>query len=142
VRAYQGLIKMNRAALDEKRRKLRDLENLAQGFRDDMDSLAAEVDRERQVASENVEISYTFASYLSQAKKRRARMADSLQQTEHQIDLARGEVEAAYQEVRKYEMAEENRLKRARAEADQREAADLNEIGLNLYRFRRQQSQP
>jgi len=128
---------MHKNILDEKRQKLTSLQTLRAGFVQDVENLDREVEEEIRTATANAEVAFVISPYLNGARKRRENLLNSIAQTDVQIEHARQEVAAAYQDVRKYEMAEENRVREIEAAQAKAEDLEFNEIGLNVYRFRR-----
>ena len=60
-----------------------------------------------------------------------------ISQAAHSLaEMAREEVTLAYQELKKFEVAQSNRKRRAREEANRREQIVLDEIGIEGFRRR------
>jgi flagellar export protein FliJ len=77
-----------------------------------------------------------FPAYVAGAQHRRAVLRKSCAEVDAQIEAARGELNAAYREAKKYEIAAENRAKRASMALARRVRAELDEIGADGYRRR------
>jgi flagellar protein FliJ len=104
LNAIDGQVRLHRWQLDERRRQLADLDQLALKLRREAERLR---DGETRPTDE-----------------RRERIGESLASVEQQITLAREALAAAYQEMKRYEVAAANRLmqpqrrlERARSEA-------------------------
>lgn len=134
--ALDQLVRVHRWELDEKRRTLSDLERLADKLRADLTALDQEIERERALASRSLDTRRAFNSYIEAANERRETLARSIEQIEREIETARNEVNAAFQEVKKYELARANELRRENERLRRREQAQLDELGLTLHRRR------
>lgn len=88
--AIASLVRLHRWQLDERRRELADLDQLAHTLRQEVERLGLEV---RQGADE-----------------RRHKLEQTLASIEHQITLVREALAEAYHEVKRYEIAAANRL--------------------------------
>jgi flagellar protein FliJ len=137
VRALPNLIRLNKWALDEARRKVSDLETLKASFRKEVAELDDELSRERHAARGSMDSLITLQGYYQHVRERRGRLERSIAEIEVALERAREETAAAYRELKKYETALENLQKRERAAADKREQAELDEVGLNMHRRRR-----
>ena len=131
--ALASVIRLHRWQLDEKRRALADLESLAGRLSGEIAKLDGELARERALAAEQTEPLVGFAAYLEATRSRRARLLESLAQVQSQIAAATEDIRQAFQELKKYELAEAGRENRARAKEKRRETAYLDEIGLAAH---------
>lgn len=133
MKSLDTLIRLQKFELDEKRRKLAEL----QGLRDDMaariERLEAQMKTEAVNALGNDEVGFAYANYISAALDRRKTMLTSLDELDQRVLAARDEVAEAFQEVKKYEVARENRQKRERAERLKRENETLDEVGVGAF---------
>jgi len=134
VRALPNLIRLSKWALDEARRKVSDLETLRESFLKELAELDAELGREQHAARGSIDSLITLQGYYQHVRERRGRLARSVAEVETALERARAETEEAYRELKKYETALENVVKRERAAADKREQAVLDEVGLDIHR--------
>lgn len=135
--AIANLIRVHRLALDERRRTLTELERLADRLQGDLAGLEAELEREQQLATESPEMAFAFPAFASAAKQRKEKITRSIAEVSGEIARARARVEAAFQELKKYEMARDAEERRKSDQAKRREQAALDEMGLSLF-MRRQ----
>lgn len=134
----QNLIQINEWDVDEKRRKLGELLRLLENLEAQALALEEELVREQQAAFESPgEAGFLYGEYAETVIERRERIRDSIEQMEIAIEEAREELRLAYVELKKYEVAQENRLKKAALEQQRREQAELDNIGLEGYRRKR-----
>ncbi len=134
--ALANLIRLHRWTLDERRRQVADLEALSGRLGADIETLDGEIAREQAAAAESLEGAVAYPAFLAAARRRRAKLADSLQAVEGEIAQARDAVQAAFEELKKYEQAEANARRRAREKRERAERAAEDELGLELHRRR------
>jgi flagellar export protein FliJ len=134
MKGLPTLIRVRQWELEEKRRKLADLEGLAAQLDEAISRLDDEVKMEQVVATSSTEVNFAYAPYAQAAIERRRTLQASLEDVRQQIDAAHEEVTVAFQELKKYEVAQDNRRKRARVETNRREQIVLDEIAIEGFR--------
>ena len=133
TRRLDGLIRLQRWKVDEKRRVLADLQALHAELTAKAEALEAEVVAEQQSAAANG-TAFAYRAYAEQVIRRRETLAESLADVMQAMLKAQSELSDAYQEAKRYEMAQDRAQQRLAAEAARREQIDLDEMGLNIYR--------
>ncbi len=131
-----SLVRVHQWELDEKRQKLADMERLLEKLEKDLLTIDQAFEAEKLIAASSPEAAAAFPNYADAVKQRRQRIQDSMQILSASIDSAREEVRASFQELKKYQTAESNELRREQAKRAKREQQALDEVGLNLYRRR------
>ena len=116
MKTLQSLIRLHSWQLEEKRRTLAGLEGLRADFVAQGERLEQELVNEQRAATASPEYAITYEGYAKAVILRRANLAASITETDGKIEVARDEVQEAYREMRKYEIAEERAQKRAAAE--------------------------
>lgn len=134
MKALDGLIRLNRWKLDEKRLKLTELEHLVGVLRDEMRKLAESVNQEGAVASTSAEASFGFGSFAAEAVERRRRLEQSLADAEGQVQAAADDVAEAFRELKKFDVVKSREMRLAEEKTRRHEQVTLDEIGLTLYR--------
>lgn len=137
MRELDTLIRLHRWQLAEKRRELVELEVLAERFQEELRALDDEVARETAAAEAEPQLPMGFAAYLRASRKRRQRLEQSIAQVEEQIAAARDRITAAFQELKGYEVARDNRKKRADDRRRQRETVEMDEVAVTGFQRRR-----
>ena len=137
--SLKTIIRLQKWKLDEKRRALAELQNLADRLQAEIDRLKEEIAAERETARGNVEYSFTYSNYIQAAMERGKRLTQSMGQVEGQIAVATDEMAEAFQELKRYELAEEERLKREKEKLKRKEANMLDETALVGFRRRQQE---
>ncbi len=135
--ALANLIRVHRWTLDERRRTLTDLEKLEDKLKADLANIDADLERERAVATKAPEMAFTYPAFASAAKQRKEKIQRSIDEVARETERAREQVQAAFQEVKKYELALEAAEKRQRDKLKRREQAALDEMGLALHARKR-----
>lgn len=136
MKSVRSLIKLTRAARDEKQRVLLAQEAEAARLHSALEDLRADHARERAVAAADFEAGRVYPAYQKAVKLRETRLKQQIRDQEGRVERARADVSVAHQEVRKYELAKEAQDRRDQAERDRREQIELDEIGLTLTRRR------
>ncbi|CAO3379505.1 flagellar FliJ family protein [Azospirillum argentinense] len=137
--SLKTIIRLQKWKLDEKRRALADLQNLADRLQAEIERLKEEIAVERDTARGNVEYAFTYSNYIQAAMERGKRLTQSMGQVEAQIAVATDEMAEAFQELKRYELAEEERLKREKEKLKRKEANMLDETALVGFRRRQQE---
>lgn len=128
------LVRMHRWQVDEKRKTVTELERLRDGLADQGRKLDAEVEAEKAAASGSADASRTLAPYLDQMRERQQKLAQSIGEVERQLEAANAELAETFREYKKHETVLNNRIKRAKEEADKRQQAALDEMALQGHR--------
>jgi flagellar FliJ protein len=137
VSELDTLIRLHRWQLDEKRRALADLQALADRLEEEKARLEAEVAREQETARGSAEVAFSYAGFAQVAIERRRRLEESIAQIRRQIVSATDEVAQAFQELKRYELAQEGRDRLERQRRRRREGALLDEVAVTGYLRRR-----
>ena len=140
MRGVDGLIRLWKWRLDERRRIVVDLEILRAGIERQMAGLDAELEHERKVATQNYTAGFGFTNYRRVNRERHANAEVARDETIDRIAAAQEEVNAAFRELKKYELVLENWERRERLKQEKREQDEMDEAG--LQGFRRRQEQP
>ncbi len=135
----QNLIRVQKWKLDEKRREVTDLENLLANFNAQLTKLNNEQVKEQQLASSDPEASLLYANYAKAAKIRRENLMNSVEDMEEKIEVAREEMAEVFQELKKFEISEENRLRLLKEQQDKRQQAEMDAFSLEIYRRKSKQ---
>jgi flagellar FliJ protein len=134
MKAIDGLIRLHRWKLDEKRLKLSELERLVAHLQDEVRKLDEMVVEERAIAAGSAEAGYAYGSFAAEAIERRRRIQQSLAEAEAQMQSAHDEVAEAFRELKKFDIVKSRDLRAADDRDRRREQAALDEIGLSVFR--------
>jgi flagellar protein FliJ len=133
------LIRLHKWRLDEKRRALAELQALADKLAKDAERLEQEITAEQEIARSSPEAAFGYGNFAKLSIERRRRLAQSVTQVEQQIAGATEEMAEAFQELKRYELAQEGRDRRDEAKRKERENAALDEVALSGFTRRREQ---
>ena len=130
MKSRETLIRLRKFQVDEKRRKVAQIETMIAEF----DRIAAELDREIKTEQERAGIHdpahFAYPTYAKAAMTRKENLKRSADELKVQLDDAKAMLGEAFEELKKVEMLDERDQMRERAEENAREQAELDAIGL------------
>ena len=133
--ALRSMIRVQGWVLEEKRRNLAEIQVFADKLKSDLSALDDSIEAEREAAGSSDEVGLTYPAFVAAALDRRKQAeAETIGKLENQIDAAREEVAEAFQQLKAYEMAQENQERREAAGRDRAERIAQDELGVSLYR--------
>ena len=113
--ALDSMVRVHRWVLEEKQRKLVDLRTLLERLKCDLEGLDAELE-------------------AAAALDRRRKLCETIANLEQETEAAREEVTEAFSELKKYEIASDNRASQESDKRKRRERINLDELGVSIYR--------
>ena len=130
MKSRETLIRLKKFQVDEKRRRVVQIEGMIAEF----ERMAADLDREIQVEQDRTGIKdpahYAYPTYAKAAMQRRENLKHSADELKTQLEDAKLALQDAFEELKKVELLDERDQMRERAEEEAREQADLDAIGL------------
>ncbi len=133
----QTLIRLNEWTVDERRRELGDvlgsLESLENGLLRLRDELASE---QQAVQSSPNEAGFFYGNYAAAVIQRRNHLNNGIAQMEAKVAEARERLDEAYRELKKFEIAQENRDLELAKEMGRQEQSEMDELGLQVHRLK------
>ena len=136
MKSLGSQVRIHKWNVDEARRRLADLERLGARLADDLAAIDLETAREQQIAGQQPDAAVTYQAYLASARKRRENLCRSIDETRAQIDQARDELQEAFSNLKKFELAAKAMETRARKLRDARDVQIQDEVGLAIHRRR------
>ncbi|HEX3440108.1 MAG TPA: flagellar export protein FliJ [Pseudolabrys sp.] len=128
MKSRETLIRLKKFQVDEKRRKVAQIETMIAEF----DRIAAELDREIKVEQDRAGIHdpghFAYPTYAKAAMTRKENLKRSTDELRVQLDDAKATLGEAFEELKKVEMLDERDQQREKAEANAREQAELDRI--------------
>ncbi len=128
MKSRETLIRLKKFQVDEKRRKVAQIETMIAEF----DRIAAELDREIKVEQDRAGIHdpghFAYPTYAKAAMTRKENLKRSADELKTQLDDAKAALGEAFEELKKVEMLDERDQQREKAEANAREQAELDRI--------------
>ena len=134
MRNRESLIRLHRFQVDEKRRKLAELDLMLQEFRMRERELEAQVLAEQKKAGISDVAHFAYPMFAKSVIRRRQNILNSIEDIERQLAVAKEELAGAFRELKKYEIIEDNRKRKHRKEVMRVEQAELDEIALGIHR--------
>jgi flagellar export protein FliJ len=129
MKSRETLIRLKKFQVDEKRRKVAQIEAMIAEF----ERIATELDREIKVEQDRAGIHdpghFAYPTYAKAAMTRKENLMRSAGELKTQLDEAQALLGEAFEELKKVEMLDERDQARERAEANAREQAELDRIG-------------
>jgi flagellar export protein FliJ len=134
MKSRETLIRLKRFQVDEKRRKVAQIETMIAEF----ERMSAELEREITAEQAKAGISdpghFAYPTYAKAAIQRRDNLVRSINDLKAQLEEARGHLAEAFEELKKVEILEERDQQRERAEHNAREQTELDRIGAQRVR--------
>lgn len=125
-----SLLRLKRFRVDELKRRLATLDEMKVDLEKKLSDLEDSVVRERQRANDSDIGRLAFPSFLQSIEVRRKNIRNTMTNLEKERSAQQDELAAAFQDLKSFELAEEERLRRA-TEAEARAGqARLDEIAM------------
>ena len=125
MKSRDALIRLKRFEVEEKRRKVADIEAMISDF----NHMAVDLDRQIAIEQERAGISdvnhYAYPTFAKAAIQRRNNLSTSAANLAAKLAAARGELDEACEELKKIELIEERDAERLRLEQARTASAEL-----------------
>ncbi len=116
MKSLESKFRAYRWSLGEKRRNVAELETLATGFRRKIEQLDRELEIARETAAVDPARALLSRDQVSQAVSRREKLRQSLKMLESAMVRALEEVDAAHQELRRFDLITSRNQQKSRAQ--------------------------
>jgi flagellar FliJ protein len=130
MKSRETLIRLKKFQVDERRRKVAQIEGMIAEF----ERMAGDLDREIKTEQDRAGIHdpghFAYPTYAKAAMQRRENLQRSADDLKIQLESATGALAEAFEEMKKIELLDERDQMREREEENAREQAELNAIGL------------
>jgi flagellar export protein FliJ len=130
MKSRDTLIRLKKFQVDEKRRRVAQIESMIADF----DRMASDLDREIKVEQERAGIHdpghFAYPTYAKAASQRRENIKRSADDLKVQLDAAKEALTDAFEELKKVELLDERDQMRERATEEAQERSDLEAIAL------------
>ncbi|HEY8277821.1 MAG TPA: flagellar export protein FliJ [Methyloceanibacter sp.] len=132
MKSRDALIRLKRFDVEERRRKVADIESMIGEF----GQMAADLDRQIGIEQERAGITdvnhYAYPTFAKAAVQRRNNLTASASDLEAKLAAARAQLEEAIEDLKKVELLEERDAERMRIE--QARSAELVAVGAPIHR--------
>ena len=130
MKSRDTLIRLKKFQVDERRRKVAQIEGMIAEF----ERMATDLDREIKVEQERAGIHdpahFAYPTYAKAAMQRKENLKRSADELKVQLDDAKATLGEAFEELKKVELLDERDQARERADENAREQSDLDTIGM------------
>ncbi len=130
MKSRETLIRLKKFQVDEKRRKLSQIEGMIAEFERIATELEREIKTEQDRAGIHDPAHFAYPTYAKAAIQRRENLKRSADELKGQLNDAKEALAEAFDELKKVELLDERDQARERADALALEQAELNAIGL------------
>src|SRR6185312_10963870 len=128
MKSRETLIRLKKFQVDERRRKVAQIESMIAEF----ERMATDLEREIKVEQDRAGIHdpghFAYPTYAKAAIGRRENLKRSADELKGQLDDAKMALGEAFEELKKVEMLDERDQQREKAEQNAREQAELDRI--------------
>ena len=135
MKSRETLIRLKKFQVDDKRRRVAQIEGMIADFQ----RMTSELDREIQTEQERAGISdpahFAYPTYAKAAIQRRENLQRSADELKVQLEDAKNHLAEAFGELKKVELLDERDQARERAEENAREQSEMDSIGLMRSRM-------
>jgi flagellar export protein FliJ len=135
MKSRETLIRLKKFQVDEKRRRVAQIEGMIAEFQRMSTDLEREIQTEQERAGINDPTHFAYPTYAKAAIQRRENLNRSTDELRGQLEEARGHLADAFEDLKKVEMLDERDQARERAEESARDQADMDSIGLMRSRI-------
>ena len=129
MKSRETLIRLKKFQVDEKRRKVAQIEGMIAEF----DRMAVDLEREIKVEQDRAGIHdpghFAYPTYAKAAIQRRENLKRSADELRGQLDDAKNALADAFEDLKKVELLDERDQIRERAVENAREQVELDQIG-------------
>jgi flagellar FliJ protein len=130
MKSRETLIRLRKFQVDEKRRKVAQIEGMIAEFDRIGNDLEREIKTEQDRAGIHDPAHFAYPTYAKAAMQRRENLKRSADELRGQLEDDRGALSEAFEEMKKVELLDERDQMRERAEEEARQQAELDAIGM------------
>ena len=133
MKSRESLIRLHRFKVDEIRRRLKLLDDMRADLAKKMSDLELMMQEEQRRAAHSDLGRLAYPSFARSVVQRRENIQRSIDEIEKQATTVTEELQAAYRELKKYEIAAENVAERDRVEVARQVQAELDDIAMSRH---------
>jgi flagellar export protein FliJ len=130
MKSRDTLIRLKRFQVDEKRRRVAQIEMMIAEFERMAADLSREIASEEHKSGISDPTHFAYPTYARAATQRRDNLRQSAQNLHNQLSDAKAELGEAFEELKKAEILDDRERSTERAAESARDQAALNQIGL------------
>ena len=133
MKSRESLIRLHRFKVDEIRRRLKLLDDMRGDLAKKMSDLELMMQEEQRRAAHSDLGRLAYPSFARSVVQRRENIQRSIDEIEKQAASVTEELQAAYRELKKYEIAADNVAERDRVEVARQVQAELDDIAMSRH---------
>jgi flagellar export protein FliJ len=130
MKSRETLIRLKKFQVDDKRRRVAQIEGMIAEFERMAGDLEREIKAEQDRANIHDPGHFAYPTYAKAAMNRRENLKRSADELRGQLEDAKAMLGEAFEEMKKVELLDERDQIREREEASAREQAELDSIGM------------
>ena len=130
MKSRDTLLRLKRFQVDERRRRVAQIEMMIAEFERMAADLGREIAAEEHKAGISDPTHFAYPTYARAASQRRDNLRGSAQNLQSQLDDAKAELGEAFEELKKAEILDGRERSTERAAESARDQAALNQVGL------------
>lgn len=127
------LIKVHKNQLDQLRKEQSSLLNQKDSLLALSEQLQQEVEEEKRLAEEDIELMKAFGPYAARMRKRREEIAKEVAVLDTKLEQVGEFIAVKFEELKRYEIARDNRARREALKAKRVEDKVMDEIGNTMF---------
>lgn len=131
MKSRDTLIRLKKFQVDEKRRRVNQIEMMIADFQRMASDLVLEIENEEKKAGITDMAHFAYPTYAKAAAQRRDNLLQSAQDLQGQLEDAQSELADAFEELKKVEILDDRERSVERAAAGAREQSTMDAIGLS-----------
>ena len=130
MKSRDTLIRLKKFQVDEKRRRVAQIEGMIADFQRMSAELEREIVAEQERAGINDPTHFAYPTYAKAALGRRDNLRQSADNLKGQLDEAKAELQEAFEDMKKVEILDDRERASERAAEAARDQANMDAIGL------------
>jgi flagellar protein FliJ len=130
MKSRATLLRLKRFQVDEKRRRVTQIESMIAEFERMAGDLTREITTEEERAGITDPSHFAYPTYAKAAMQRRDNLRHSADELRTQLEEAQAELQDAFEDLKKVEILEDREQARERTAETARDQAEMDRIGL------------
>ncbi len=126
MQQLETLIRLSKFQLDEKRRRLSGLRELASDLQITLVQLESQAEQEKQLSHLNPKI---YEAYRKEMQKQRDTIMLSVHEIENEIEMISDDIAEAFQELKRYETTHDANIERSKKTKSKKYQNVMDEFG-------------
>ena len=133
MKSREALVRLHRFRVDEIRKRLKSLDDMRGDLTKKMSDLETMMQEEQRRAAHSDLGRLAYPSFARSVQARRENLQRTLSEVERQAAQVTDELQAAYRELKKHEIAADNEQVRDRVEYARQVQSELDDIALGRH---------